>query len=47
MGVPAAERVDHPVLDRDPGRRLRPQRKLADLAEKQLGTVGSGDHTST
>jgi tRNA-splicing ligase RtcB len=44
MGVPAAERVDHPVLDRIRRADFAPQRKLAQLAESQLGTVGSGNH---
>jgi tRNA-splicing ligase RtcB len=44
MGVPAAERVDHPVLDRIRRADFGPQRKLAQLAESQLGTVGSGNH---
>src|SRR4051812_12114387 len=44
MGVPAAERVDHPVLDRIRNADFAPQRQLADLAGKQLGTVGSGNH---
>jgi tRNA-splicing ligase RtcB len=44
MGVPAAERVDHPVLDRIRRAHFAPQRKLAQLAESQLGTVGSGNH---
>ena len=44
MGVPARERVDHPVLDRIRRAEFAPQRKLADLAESQLGTVGSGNH---
>ena len=44
MGVPAAERVDHPVLDRVRNADFAPQRKLAQLAESQLGTVGSGNH---
>jgi tRNA-splicing ligase RtcB len=44
MGVPAAERVDHPVLDRIRNADFAPQRKLAQLAESQLGTVGSGNH---
>jgi tRNA-splicing ligase RtcB (3'-phosphate/5'-hydroxy nucleic acid ligase) len=41
MGVPARERVDHPVLDRIRTAEFAPQRKFADLAESQLGTVGS------
>jgi tRNA-splicing ligase RtcB (3'-phosphate/5'-hydroxy nucleic acid ligase) len=44
MGVPATERVDHPVLDRIRRAEFAPQRKLAQLAESQLGTVGSGNH---
>jgi tRNA-splicing ligase RtcB len=44
MGVPAAERSDHPVLDRIRNADFAPQRKLAKLAESQLGTVGSGNH---
>src|SRR5690242_2372282 len=44
MGVPARERVDHPVLDRIRHADFGPQRKLAGLAESQLGTVGSGNH---
>jgi len=44
MGVPATERVDHPVLDKIRNADFAPQRKLAQLAESQLGTVGSGNH---
>ena len=44
VGVPAQERVDHPVVDRIRGADFAPQRKLAQLAESQLGTVGSGNH---
>jgi tRNA-splicing ligase RtcB (3'-phosphate/5'-hydroxy nucleic acid ligase) len=44
MGVPAAERVDHPVLDRIRTVEFAPQRKLSQLAASQLGTVGSGNH---
>src|SRR5438552_11554796 len=44
MAVPAAERTDHPVLDRIRNADFAPQRKLAQLAESQLGTVGSGNH---
>jgi len=44
MGVPATERVDHPVLDRIRRAEFAPQVKLAQLAESQLGTVGSGNH---
>ena len=44
MGVPARERVGHPVLDRIADAPFEPQRKLRDTAAKQLGTVGSGNH---
>src|SRR3954447_25378612 len=44
MGVPAQERVDHPVLEKIRHADFAPQRKLAQLAESQLGTVGSGNH---
>ena len=44
VGVKARERVDHPVLDRIRNADFAPQRKLASLAESQLGTVGGGNH---
>jgi tRNA-splicing ligase RtcB len=44
MGVAAQERVDHPVLDAIRNADFQPQRRLARLAESQLGTVGSGNH---
>ncbi|MET0561418.1 MAG: RtcB family protein [Gaiellaceae bacterium] len=44
VGVPAQERVDHPVLAKIRTAEFAPQRKLAQLAESQLGTVGSGNH---
>jgi tRNA-splicing ligase RtcB len=44
MGVPAQERVEHPVLEKIRNADFAPQRKLAQLAESQLGTVGSGNH---
>jgi tRNA-splicing ligase RtcB len=44
MGVPARERVDHAVLDKIRRAAFTPQRKLAQIAESQLGTVGSGNH---
>jgi tRNA-splicing ligase RtcB len=44
MGVPARERVEHPVLEKIRVAEFQPQRKLAGLAESQLGTVGSGNH---
>jgi tRNA-splicing ligase RtcB len=44
MGVPARERVDHEVLEKIRTTEFAPQRRLAGLAESQLGTVGSGNH---
>ncbi len=44
MGVPAAERTDHQVLEDVRTAEFEPQRKLAQLAGSQLGTVGSGNH---
>jgi tRNA-splicing ligase RtcB len=44
MGVAAQERVDHPVLDKIRHAEFQPQRRLIQLAESQLGTVGSGNH---
>src|SRR3954462_7605026 len=44
MGVPAQEKVDHPVLDKIAAAPFEPQRKLAANARNQLGTVGSGNH---
>src|SRR5688500_3049561 len=44
VGVPAQERVDHPVLEKIRAAEFAPQRKLSQLAESQLGTVGSGNH---
>jgi tRNA-splicing ligase RtcB (3'-phosphate/5'-hydroxy nucleic acid ligase) len=44
VGVPAAERADHPALDAIRNADFAPQRRLAQLAESQLGTVGSGNH---
>ncbi len=44
MGVPAAERSDHPVIDRIQNAEFAPQRKLVQAAHSQLGTVGSGNH---
>jgi tRNA-splicing ligase RtcB len=44
MGVPARERVDHPVLEKIRKADFDPQRKLLQLAGSQLGTIGSGNH---
>ncbi|MGH3114541.1 MAG: RtcB family protein [Gaiellaceae bacterium] len=44
MGVAAQERTEHPVLEKIRAAVFAPQRKLAGLAESQLGTVGSGNH---
>jgi tRNA-splicing ligase RtcB len=38
------EPVDHPVLDAIREAEFAPQRRLRDLAAKQLGTVGAGNH---
>jgi tRNA-splicing ligase RtcB len=38
------EPVDHPVLDAIKTADFAPQRQLYDLAAKQLGTVGAGNH---
>src|SRR4051794_2850391 len=38
------EPVDHPVLDAIKDADFAPQRQLRDLAAKQLGTVGAGNH---
>jgi tRNA-splicing ligase RtcB len=44
MGVAAQERTDHPVLNAIRTADFGPQRQLVQLAESQLGTVGSGNH---
>jgi tRNA-splicing ligase RtcB (3'-phosphate/5'-hydroxy nucleic acid ligase) len=44
MGVPAQERTDHSVLEAIRTADFAPQRQLVQLAESQLGTVGSGNH---
>ena len=44
VGLSARKRVDHPVLERIRNAEFEPQRRLAHLAEEQLGTVGSGNH---
>jgi len=44
VGVPAHERSDHPVLEKIRSASFEPQRKLAQLAAQQLGTVGGGNH---
>ena len=44
IGVPAQEHADHPVLDKIAKAQFAPQRKLAQTAVNQLGTVGSGNH---
>jgi tRNA-splicing ligase RtcB len=44
VGVPAQERVDHPVLEKIRVAEFEPQRKLYGTAREQLGTVGSGNH---
>ena len=44
MGRNNDEPADHPVLDAIKTANFAPQRQLYDLAAKQLGTVGSGNH---
>jgi tRNA-splicing ligase RtcB (3'-phosphate/5'-hydroxy nucleic acid ligase) len=44
MGRKNNEPVDHPVLDAIHDAAFAPQRQLYDLAVKQLGTVGAGNH---
>jgi tRNA-splicing ligase RtcB len=44
MGRNNNEPVDHPVLEAIADADFEPQRKLAQIAENQLGTVGSGNH---
>lgn len=44
VGRPNNEPVDHPVFEKIRNADFVPQRKFADIAESQLGTVGSGNH---
>jgi len=44
VGRPNNEPVDHEVLDKISQSNFAPQRKMAQLAKSQLGTVGSGNH---
>jgi tRNA-splicing ligase RtcB len=44
MGRKNNEPVDHAVLDEIKAADFAPQRQLHDLAAKQLGTVGAGNH---
>src|SRR4051812_21083851 len=44
VGRKNAEPVDHPVFDEIAQADFVPQRGLAEMARKQLGTVGSGNH---
>jgi tRNA-splicing ligase RtcB len=44
MGRKNEEPVDHPVLDEIREAAFAPQRGLRELAAKQLGTVGAGNH---
>lgn len=44
MGRNNDEPVDHPVLDQIREAPFEPQRQLLDLAARQLGTVGAGNH---
>jgi tRNA-splicing ligase RtcB len=44
VGRNNAEPVDHPVLDAIQRAEFRPQRRMAQMARNQLGTVGAGNH---
>lgn len=44
VGRKNKKRIDHPIIDEIAQSEFAPQRKLADLAYEQLGTVGSGNH---
>lgn len=44
MGRVNDEPIDHPVFDEIREAAFAPQRQLLDLAAKQLGTVGAGNH---
>lgn len=44
MGRKNNEPADHEVLDKIADAQFAPQRQLRDLAAKQLGTVGAGNH---
>jgi len=44
IGRNNAEPVDHPVLDAIEQADFAPQRAMVDMARKQLGTVGAGNH---
>jgi tRNA-splicing ligase RtcB (3'-phosphate/5'-hydroxy nucleic acid ligase) len=44
VGGKNREPVEHPVIDAIKNADFAPQRQLADMARKQLGTVGAGNH---
>ena len=44
VGRPNNEKVDHDVLEKIAKADFAPQRKMAQIAAAQLGTVGSGNH---
>jgi tRNA-splicing ligase RtcB len=44
VGRNNTEPVDHPVLDAIAKTKFRPQRRMAQMARNQLGTVGAGNH---
>jgi tRNA-splicing ligase RtcB len=44
VGRPNPDPVDHPVLERINKAEFRPQHHMIQMAQNQLGTVGSGNH---
>jgi tRNA-splicing ligase RtcB len=44
IGRPNPQPVDHPVLEKIERAEFMPQRKMLQMAQSQLGTVGSGNH---
>ena len=44
IGRPNPDPVDHPVLERINKSEFRPQHHMIQMAQNQLGTVGSGNH---
>ncbi len=44
IGRTSGQNVDHPIFDDPTWRDIRPVGKLKQMAQQQLGTVGSGNH---